>query len=181
MNILIYEKKNIMGTLRQDNVIIVPNLNRRLFLVNSFLNKGNSWVQFDKNNLWLGLQNGPTIIIQITSLHSNALAVEIVENPKGIRKTQISTDSIHSRFHRSNRPMSTIKAHGLQTDNDAVQEIDYIYTSYQVMTTIPCKFRENERMYILLNLLDEIQINTAPNPEPVGVFGRYFKKIQTQA
>ena len=72
--------------------------------------------------------------------------------------------------------MSAIKTHDMWTDNDAVQEIDYIYTSYQVMTTIPCKFRENERMYILLNLLDEIQINTAPNPEPVGVFGRYFKK-----
>ena len=33
-----------IGTLRLDNVLIVPSLDRRLFSVNSFLQNGNNWV-----------------------------------------------------------------------------------------------------------------------------------------
>ena len=68
IEIPIYRRKKLIGTLKLDDVLIVPNLDRRLFSVNSFLNKGNNWVHFDKNYIQLGIHDGPTIKIPITSL-----------------------------------------------------------------------------------------------------------------
>ena len=68
INIPIYKSKKIIGTLRSDDVLIVPNLDRRIFLTNSFLYRGNDWVHFDKHNIQLDIQNGSTIKIPIASL-----------------------------------------------------------------------------------------------------------------
>ena len=46
----IIKNKMDLGTLKLEDVLIVPNLDRRLFSVNSFLNKGNNWVHFEKES-----------------------------------------------------------------------------------------------------------------------------------
>ena len=69
---IFHNKKNI-GILRLDNVLIVPNLDRRLFSVNSFLSSENNWVHFENNYIHLGIKDGPKIKISIPSLQSNAL------------------------------------------------------------------------------------------------------------
>ena len=61
IEIPIHKGNRIIGTLKLDDALIVPNLDRRLFSVNAFLNKGNNWVHFDKNFIKLGINDGPTI------------------------------------------------------------------------------------------------------------------------
>ena len=46
IDIPIKRGRQIIGTLRLDDVLIVPSLDRRLFSVNSFLTKGNRRVLF---------------------------------------------------------------------------------------------------------------------------------------
>ena len=46
-------KVNI-GSLRLGNVLIVPDLDRRLFSINSFLESENNWVHFENNYIHLG-------------------------------------------------------------------------------------------------------------------------------
>ena len=55
INIPITKNKRNLGTLKFEDVLIVPNLDRRLFSVNSFLNKGNNWIHFEKNHIVLGI------------------------------------------------------------------------------------------------------------------------------
>ena len=57
------------------DVLIVPFLDRRLFSVESFLSKGNNWVQFSRDSIHLGIKSGPNIRIPITSVQSTALVV----------------------------------------------------------------------------------------------------------
>ena len=75
IDIPIIHNKREIGILRLDNVLIVPNLDRRLFSVNSFLTSGNSWVHFENNYIHLGIKDGPKIKISLSSLQSNALIV----------------------------------------------------------------------------------------------------------
>ena len=100
--------------------LIVPNLDRRLFSVNSFLNKGNNWVHFEKNHIELGINDGPRIKHSLSSLQSNAFVVasgnekkrqELWNKEK--KKAKISTNILHDRFHRSDGAIATIKAHNL--------------------------------------------------------------------
>ena len=79
INIPIVAKNKELGTLILDDVLIVPNLDRRLFSVNVFLSKGHNWVHFTHDNIKLGIQNGPSIDIQITSLQANAMVVDHVK------------------------------------------------------------------------------------------------------
>ena len=75
IDIYIQNSKYIIGTLRLENVLIVPSLDRRLFSVNSFLQNGNNWVHFENNSIHLGIRDSPKIKIPITLLQSNALIV----------------------------------------------------------------------------------------------------------
>ena len=77
-NITIQINKNnrLLGSLILEDVLIVPNLDRRLFSVNAFLSKGHNLVHFSRNSIKLGIKDGPSIIIPIISLQSNALLVE---------------------------------------------------------------------------------------------------------
>ena len=68
IDIPIQNGKHVIGTLRLDNVLIVPSLDRRLFSVNSFLQNGNNWEHFENNSIHLGIRDGPKIKIPITSL-----------------------------------------------------------------------------------------------------------------
>ena len=54
IDIPIHKGIKLIGTLKLDDDLIVPNLNGRLFSVDSFLNRGNNWVHFDKNYIQLG-------------------------------------------------------------------------------------------------------------------------------
>ena len=82
----------------------------------AFLNKGNNWVHFDKNFIKLGINDGPTIKIPISSLQSNAMVVDIAKTDKRHFKAKINTNITHSRFHRSDGAIATIKAHDLWND-----------------------------------------------------------------
>ena len=79
INIPIIAKNKELGTLILEDVLIVPNLDRRLFLVNTFLSKGHNWVHFTHNNIKLGIRNGPSTDIPITSLQANAMVVNHVK------------------------------------------------------------------------------------------------------
>ena len=94
-------------------MLIVPNLDRRLFLVNAFLSIGHNWVHFTHDNIKLGIQNGPSIDIPITSLQANAMVVDHVKctpkhfandtqsaqgDQKGSKKIKITTNTLHDRF-----------------------------------------------------------------------------------
>ena len=75
IDIPIHNGKTNIGSLRLDNVLIVPDLDRRLFSVNSFLASGNNWVHFENNYIHLGIKDGTKIKIPISALQSNALIV----------------------------------------------------------------------------------------------------------
>ena len=133
IDIPIYNWKINIGSLRLDNVLTVPDLDRRLFSVNFFLASGNKWVHFENNyiHLW-------------------------------------STNVLHDRFHRSDGVLATIKAHDLWDDVHITPGKDYICTSCKIMT-IPTSSREKSRTTIPAFPLEEVQVNTVPNPEPQGL------------
>ena len=72
----------MIGTLRLDDVLIVPSLDRRLFSVNFFLSKGYRRVLFQDNYVELSIKNGPKIRIPIFSLQSNTMIVNTRSNTK---------------------------------------------------------------------------------------------------
>ena len=72
----ISKNNKVIGSLILEDVLIVPNLDRRLFSVNAFLSKGHNWVHFSRHMIKLGIKDGPCIQIPITSLQSNTLVVE---------------------------------------------------------------------------------------------------------
>ena len=68
IDVPIQNNKNILGTLRLDNVLIAPSLDRRLFFVSSFLQNGNNWVHFENNSIHLGIKDGSKVRIPKISL-----------------------------------------------------------------------------------------------------------------
>ena len=176
IDIPISNDKNSAGTLILDDVLIVPSLDRRLFSVNSFLGKGNNWVHFEKDSIILGIRTGPKVNVPITSLQSNALIVG-TRNHKRTRnenrcetqkKKKISTNIIHDRFHRSHGAIATIQAHNLWEDVHVTQGTDSVCTSCKIMT-IPAASRGKPRSTQVRYPLEEIQVDTVPNPEPLGL------------
>ena len=79
-NITIPITKNIklLGSLIFEDVLIVPNLDCQLFSVNAFLSQGHNWVHYSRNNIKLGIKDGPSVNIPITSLQSNAFILDHV-------------------------------------------------------------------------------------------------------
>ena len=67
-NIPIQIDKNILGTLRLDNVVIVPSLDMSSFSVDSFLQNGDNWVHFENNSIHLGIKDGSKVRIPKISL-----------------------------------------------------------------------------------------------------------------
>ena len=57
-------------------MLIVPNLDRRLFSINAFLSREHNWVHFSMHTIKLSIKDGPSINIPITSLQSNVLDVD---------------------------------------------------------------------------------------------------------
>ena len=158
-------------------MLIVPSLDRRLFSVNSFLQNGNNWVHFENNSIHLGIRDGPKIKIPITSLQSNALIVgdkETKDADKGLnhmpvtKKVKLSTNILHDRFHRSDGALATVKAHDLWKDVQIIPGIDSLCTSCKIMT-IPASARGKSRNSQVTFPLEEVQIDTVPNPEPLGL------------
>ena len=76
ITIPITKNQEVLGSLILEDVLIVPNLDQRLFSVNAFLSHGHNWVNFSRNNIKLGIRDGPSINIPITSLQSNAFVVD---------------------------------------------------------------------------------------------------------
>ena len=186
INIPIKENGTEIGTLILEDVLIVPNLDRRLFSVNAFLSKGHNWVHFTQNYIKLGIKNGPSLNIPITSLQSNAFIVDHTKcHPKDYanqvqdkspnnnnivqdKKTKINTNVLHDRLHRPDGVLATIQAHNLWRDVEVTQGIDHMCTSCKIMT-IPAHARGKTRKSQVTRPLDEIQVDTVPNPEPMGL------------
>ena len=84
------------------------------------------------------------------------------------KKHKISTDVIHNRIHKPDSVLATIQAHNLWRDVDIIQGIDSMCTSCKIMT-IPANARGSSRTSQVSKPLDEIQVDTVPNPEPMGL------------
>ena len=87
---------------------------------------------------------------------------------KEIKKAKISTNVLYDRFHRSDGAIATIKAHNLWKDVNIKQGNDSVCTSCKIMT-MPSHYRGKEMNSIARHPLDEIQVDTVPNPEPLGL------------
>ena len=179
ISIPLNQKTRNAFTLRLKDVLIIPELDRRLFSVNSFLNKGNNWVQFSSDFIELGIKSGPRVRIPITSLQSSAMIVTKSENKENInpnfknnskldKKRKISLDMIHDRFLRSHGTFATIMQEDLWQDVTITPGIDKFCTSSKIMT-IPTAARGKTRSSDCKKFLEEIQVDTVPNPEPFGL------------
>ena len=180
VNIPIKHGRRDFGTLVLEDVLIVPNLDRRLFSVNSFLARGNNWVHFENQHIELGIQDGPKIKIPLSSLQTNAMIVNTRRNKYSDESiptpttdqtkdmVKINMNKIHERFHRSEGAIATIRAHNLWNDVEITDGIDHICTSCKTMT-IPAASRGKSRSSIITSPLEEIQVDTVPNPEPIGL------------
>gem|GEM_PF-2876143 len=180
ITIPITKNQKILGSLILEDVLIVPNLDRRLFSVNAFLSHGHNWVNFSRNNIKLGIRDGPSINIPITSLQSKAFVVDHLperNKPKeysdnatltSTKKTKVDTGLLHARLHRPDGVLATIRAHDLWRDVEVTQGIDPLCTSCKIMT-IPAHARGKPRESTVSTTLDEIQVDTVPNPEPMGL------------
>ena len=97
------------------------------------------------------------------------MVVNIAKNDKRHIKTKINTNIIHSRFHRSDGAIATsIKAHDLWNDVEVTQGNDFVCTSCKIMS-ISSGSRGKKRNSEVYAPLEEIQVDTVPNPEPLGV------------
>ena len=84
------------------DVLIIPNLDRRLFSVNAFLRRGNNWVRFYQHHVELGIKSGPTIKIPNSSLQSYDMVV-LDQGPsqdRPIKRKKITADTIHNRINK---------------------------------------------------------------------------------
>ena len=149
-------KGKIVGKSRLDDVLIVPDLDQRLFSVNAFLSRGNNWVHFTSESIELGIQNGPKIQIPLSSLQSQAMIVKTGDTHTRLNacpacskqnvlpnKKQLNSCTLHDQLHRPDSVLATIKAHDLWADVDISHGNDKICTSCKIMT-IPAASRGNQ-------------------------------------
>ena len=90
-----------IGKLILEDVLIVPNLDRRLFSVSSFLSKGNNWVNFKRDQIELSVRNGPTIKLPITLLQANDFVVE--HNTCKTRHKHYAKNNTNNHKHTANK------------------------------------------------------------------------------
>ena len=169
--------------LRLKEVLIIPELDRRLFSVSSFLKQGNSWMSFQSTHIELGMKAGPVIHVPITSLQSIAMVANDETTVKvsnitasnknedesvSFKRKRISSDVIHSRFHKTEGVLATINSEGLWEDVLIIPSVDKFCTSCKI-TSIPHAARSKTRTSTPKSFLEEIQVDTVPNPEPLGV------------
>ena len=129
---------------------------------------------FWEKNAELGIYKGPRIRLNIIILKSNALVVDSGnkqkrndnQNPQH-KKSMISINILHGRFYRTASAIVTVRAHDLWEDGNIVQGNNTICTPYKIMK-IPSHSRGKGRNSIVWDPLDEIQVDTVPNPEPMG-------------
>ena len=129
----------------------------------------------------MGLWNGPSINIPITSLQSNAFVVDhiIKCQPKSYasttspmspinstndRKIKINKNVLCESLHRPDSILATIEAQSLWQDVDNTQCIDTMCRSLKIITT-PSHCRGKTCTSTVLKLLDKISVDTVPNPE----------------
>ena len=84
------------------------------------------------------------------------------------KKLKIDAGLLHARLHRPDGVFATIRAHDLWRDVDITQSIDPLCTTCKIMS-IPAHVREKARESRVKRTLDEIQVDTVPNPEPMGL------------
>ena len=98
--------------------------------------------------------------------------INIAKNNTIISKSKINANIIHSRFHRSDGSIATIKAHDLWNDVKVIQGTDFVCTSCQIMS-IPSSSRGKKRESQVLFPIEEIQVDTVSNPDPIGISTDY--------
>ena len=137
----------------------------------------------------MSIRHGPTISQPITSLQSNAFVVDHYKNtvpPKHYAQEddsktthhahrttdkhtiKINTNFLHDQFHHLHGVFATIQAHNLWRDVNIMQGLNSLCTSCKIMT-ISATSRGKSRKSIVWATLDKIQVDTVPNPEPMGV------------
>ena len=91
-----------------------------------------------------------------------------ITHSPNIKKIKLNTNVLHDRFHRSEGALATIKAHDLWKDVQITPGVDSICTSCKIMT-IPAAARRKTRNSQPTSPLEEIQVDTVPNPESLGL------------
>ena len=71
-------------------------------------------------------------------------------------------------FHRSDGAIVRIKAHDLLNDVEVTQCTGFVCTSCKIMS-ISSSSREKKREMQVIRLLEEIQVDTIPDTEPISV------------
>ena len=82
------------------------------------------------------------------------------------KRMKVDTGLLHDRLHRPDGVLATIRAHDLWRDVDIIQSIDPLCTTCKIMS-IPAHVRGEARESRVQRPLDEIQVDTVPNPEPM--------------
>ena len=109
--------------------------------------------------------------------YSTQETTEISNNNKTQLKTKkIPSDLIHSRFHKSEEVIATINSETLWEDVRVIPSIDKFCTSCKI-TSIPHRARVKMRNSTPRTFLEEIQVDTVPNPEPLGVLSETRAKF----
>ena len=163
-----------MTPFRKDCKNIQP-ANRKIFLAD-----GSAVLCKEMGTIDIPISNSQTKLgiykLDNVSLQSNVLVVGDSKsknrskglNIKSNKKIRLSTNVLHGRFHRSDRSFATIKAHDLWEDVYIIPRNDSVCPSFKIMT-IPATSRGKTRISQLVSPLEEIQVDTVPNPEPLGL------------
>ena len=94
--------------------------------------------------------------------------ITYLQNQTSYKKVKISTDILPNRLHRPDGVLATIRAHNLWRDVDIIQGTDKLCTSCKIMS-IPAASQGQTCTSKVSQPLEEIQVDTVPNPEPMGL------------
>ena len=106
--------------------------------------------------------------VKCTPKHFPNNTQSVQADPKGSKKIKITTNTLHDRLHWSDGVIAIVQAHNLWRDAEVTQGIDIMCMSYKIMT-IPAHARGKLQISIISKPLDEIQVDTVPNPEPMDL------------
>ena len=101
IDIPIKSQNREIGKLILEDVLVVPNLYRRLFSVSSFLSKRNNWVNFKRDQIELSVRNCPTIKLPFTSLQANTFVVE--HNTSKTKPKHYAKNNANNHKHTVNK------------------------------------------------------------------------------
>lgn len=106
--------------------------------------------------------------MNVEEIHEESTKGTTEKDKDVMKRKRISSDIIHSRFHKSEGVMAMINSESLWEDVKIVPSVDKFCTSCKI-TSIPHKARVKTRTSTPKSFLEEVQVDTVLNPEPLGV------------